>query len=576
MLYGNSDTLTKRGRKLATLAALKNERSSWDSHWMEMEKFFLPRSGRFSSSETNQGGKKHNAIYDNTGTRAVRILGAGLQSGATNPSRPWFRLKTPDRQLMKAEPVKIWLNDVTQIMLDIFAHGNTYRALHGMYEELGVFGTACSIVTDDFENVIHQNPLTIGEFSLGTDYKGNVDQLAREFQMTVLQMVSRFGLENCSIAVQNLYNAGNLTAWVPVVHLIEPRLDRDRTAKDAKNMAFSSCYFEPRRDDGVDNYLRESGFKQFRALCPRWHVTSNDIYGNSPGMDALGDGKQLQHEQLRKGENIDQETKPALQVPTKLRGRALDRLPGGVSYYDAAQPTGGVRRLFEGNINLEHLLMDIQDVRERIKDAFYTPLFQAISQQEAGKMTATEVQARNAEQLLQLGPVLERLHNELLNPLIDMTFTRMVEARGPNGESILPPPPQELQGMELKVEFTSILAQAQRAVNVNGIDRYTFSLGSLAQFKPEVLDKFDADKWADIYADNLGVDPELIVASDKVALIRQQRAQQQSALQQAQIANAGADTAAKLSSADTSGKNALTDIAKLSLPAPGSPGGYQQ
>jgi len=289
-------------------------------------------------------------------------------------------------------------------------------------------------VTDNFERIIHHNVLAIGEYSLATDHENIVNELSREFDMTVAQIVARFKYENCSRTVQSMFNTGNTTAWVPVVHIIQPRLERDRTSKDAKDMPFRSVYFESGRDDGDDKYLRDGGFRQFRALTPRWSVTSNNIYGDSPGMEALGDIKQLQHEQVRKAEGIDYQTAPPLQVPTKLKGRALDRLPRGISYYDASGPGAGVRTLFDVNLNLQHLLLDIQDVRERIKDAFYTDLFFAISNQDAGKMTAFEASARQQEQLLQLGPVLERLHNELLSPLIDMTFAVWSRRAGPTRE----------------------------------------------------------------------------------------------------------------------------------------------
>jgi hypothetical protein len=153
-----------------------------------------------------------------------------------------------------------------------------------------------------------------------------------------------------------------------------------------------------------------------------------------------------------------------------------------------------------------------------------------------------------------LGPVLERLHNELLDPLIEMTFTRMLEA------GVVPPPPEELQGVELNVEFVSMLAQAQRAVATNGIDRFVGNLGAVAQFKPEVLDKFNADSWADAYADMLGVDPDLIVPSEQVALIRQQRAQAAQAQAQAEQAQATAAAAKDLSAAKTDTPNALTNV----------------
>lgn len=142
-------------------------------------------------------------------------------------------------------------------------------------------------------------------------------------------------------------------------------------------------------------------------------------------------------------------------------------------------------------------------------------------------MTATEVAERHEEKMLMLGPVLERLNAELLDPLIALTFDRLVQA------NLLPPIPDELQGQELNVEFVSILAQAQRAITTNAIDRFTQNLGVLMQFKPEIGDKFDSDYWVDYYADALGIDPRLIVSSDQVALIRQQRAQAQQ--QQAQM-----------------------------------------
>ena len=553
---------TDRDKYLYALQAMKNERASWDPHWAELSRYMLPRAGRFFASDINKGGRRHNNIYDNTATRAVRVLGAGLMGGASSPTRPWMRLAVGDPEMMKFESVKVWLNDVTRQMLNIFQRSNTYRTIHQMYEELGVFGTACSIMTDDFDNVIHQHGQTIGEYSLALDDKRNVNTMARELQMTVRQVISRFGMENVSQTVKNLYAQGNLNAWVAVVHIIEPRTDRDPRIKNAENLPYASIYFEPGAG-GLDerDFLRVSGFDQFRVLAPRWSVMSNDIYGSPcPGMEALGDTKQLQHEQVRKGEGIDYQTKPPLQVPSKLKGRALDRLPGGVSYYDQTNPQGGVRSMFEVNLDLNHLLADIQDVRERIRSAFYTDLFLMLSQAPTTNMTATEVVERHEEKLLMLGPVLERLHNELLDPLIEMTFTRMLTARGPNGESMLPPPPEELEGQELKVEFVSTLAQAQRAIDVNAIDRWTGSLGVIAQAKPNVLDKFDEDKWAEIYADRLGIDPELVVADEQVALIRQSRAEQQQAAEQAALLSQGADTAQKLSSTDTGGKNALTDV----------------
>ena len=317
-------------------------------------------------------------------------------------------------------------------------------------------------------------------------------------------------------------------------------------------MAWKSVYFE--LNGAKDRYLSESGFKNFPAIAARWATTGGDIYGNSPGMDALGDIKQLQHEQMRKAQAIDYMTKPPLQVPASMKGRDVDTLPGGITYVDQAGPAGGMRTAFDTRLDLSHLLGDIQDVRERIRGAFSADLFLMLANSTNTNMTATEVAERHEEKLLMLGPVLERLHSEMLDPLIEATFEHMLAAH------IVPPPPPELHGMDLNVEFVSMLAQAQRAIATNSVDRFVGNLGQVAQFKPDVLDKFDGDVWADKYSDMLGVDPEFVVPSDKVALIRNQRAQAQAQAQKVAQAEQAASAAQKLGTVQTPSGNAANDV----------------
>lgn len=544
--------LNQRQQLTNRLGQLRGERSTWFAHWSELTTYLLPRNGRYFVQDRNRGQKRHNNIYDSTGTKAVRTLAAGLMGGLTSPARPWFRLGTHDPDLAKVPAVKEWLSNVTTVMLTIFQKSNTYRSLHSMYEELGAFGTAACVVQEDFTNVIHHFPLTAGEYCIAQDWRGDVVTLYREFEKTVGEVVKEFGKDNCSNATRNLFDRGQLDKWIPIVHAIEPREDREPTKRDNLNMPWKSVYFE--RGGEGSQVLRESGYKHFPAFVPRWSVAGGDIYGNSPGMEALGDIKQLQHEQLRKANGIDFLTNPPLQVPTTLKNRDVERMPGGITYVDTPGSQQAIHTMFDVQINLQHLLGDIQDVRQRINGCFYADIFMMLANDNTGRMTATEVAERHEEKMLMLGPVLERLQNELLDPLIETTFQRMIEA------GIVPPAPEELHGQELNVELVSVLAQAQRAIATNGIDRFISNLGAIAQFKPDVLDKFDSDEWADAYSDMLGVDPKLIVANDKVALIRQQRAQAQQQAAQAEQAAQASQTAKNLGSVDTGGKNAATDL----------------
>jgi Bacteriophage head to tail connecting protein len=553
---------SQRQRLLARKAALWTERSSWVSHWREISDFQQPRAGRFVVADRNRGDKRANNILDNTAVFAARTLAAGLMSGITSPARPWFRLEIPDKELMESGPVKTWLHDVAILLRAIFASSNTYRSLHTLYEELGLFGTASAIVLPNFNNVMHCYPLTVGEYAIATNAEGEVDTLCRDFQMTVAQLVGQFGKENCSQTVQDMCNKAQFDSWVDVVHLIQPRKHRDPGKYDGKNMSFASVYLEPGRDNS-DKFLSDSGFRRFPVLAPRWVVTGNDVYGTSPGMECLGDVKQLQHQQLRKGQAIDYQVNPPLQVPTKYKESAKARLPGGVFYVDSMGPNQGVRSAFDVQLNLNHLLADIVDVRERIRSAYYADLFLMLANDNRSGITATEVAERHEEKLLMLGPVLERLHNELLSPLIDIAFDYAARA------NILPEAPPELEGMELSVQFISVLAQAQRAVATQGMDRLLGTVSQMAAVNPGVLDKINFDQAVDEYGDAYGVNPKLIVPDSEVAAIREQRAAAQQAAASAATAPQVVESAKTASEIDTGNlQDVLTSLQGYSSASP--------
>jgi hypothetical protein len=543
-----------RNNLLRRWEALKTERSSFWAHWQEITTYIMPWNGRYFRQDRDKGRRRANAIYDNTGIRALKTLGAGLMSGATSPARPWFRLGVPDPDLNSYQPVKLWLDDVTTRMHQVFQKSNTYRALQQVYEELGAFGTGASIVLPDFDNIIHHYPLTVGEYAIATDAQGKVCTLYREFEMTVSAMVKEFGYAECSPTVQTLYDGGKgLDQWIPVIHAIEPRADRDPSKKDNKNMAWGSYYFES--GEGNGQMLRESGFRNFPAICPRWSIAGGDIYGNSPGMEALGDVKQLQHEQLRKANAIDYQTNPPLQVPVAMKNVEINRLPGGTTYYDGSSASP-IKSAFDVNLNLQDMLSDIQDCRDRIKQSFFSDVFMMLANSTNPQMTATEVAERQEEKMLMMGPVLERINNEALQPLVETTFTHMMEV------GMIPQSPQEMQGQPLNIEFIGILAQAQKSIATNSVDRFVQSMTTVAQVKPEVLDNFDPDAWAATYSDMMGINPKLIVPSDQVQATRQAKAKAQAAQEQAQAMQQQSVTAKNLAQSPTSGgaSNALNDL----------------
>ena len=171
------------------------------------------------------------------------------------------------------------------------------------------------------------------------------------------------------------------------------------------------------------------------------------------------------------------------------------------------------------------------------------------------QITATEIDERKEEKLLALGPVLENFNQDLFDPFIDISFN-LAEKQG-----LLPPPPEELQGAELKVEYISIMAQAQKLVGVSANDRFLGVIGASAQYKEEVVDKIDFDALIDKYGDQLSIQTDIIKPTEEAQKVRQarmQQAQQQAEIDQAQqMAQMGRD----LSQAQQAGGEGQADSA---------------
>lgn len=537
---------TKREMYEVLRVQLENQRASFTSHWRDLGDYILPRRPRFTSSDVNKGDRRNTKIIDSTATLSVRTLRSGMMSGITSPARPWFRLTTPDPSLGELAPVKFWLYVVAQRMSTLFLQSNLYNSLPIIYGDLGTFGTAALLIEEDPEVTLRTYAFPIGSYMIATDHRLKVNTFIREFRMTIRQLIEKFGevefygsnpgkinWSKFSAFIKLQYDQGNMEQWVDVVHVIMPNPEYNPNRLDAKYKRFSSCYYEKGTGSSggsganymaneKDTYLRESGYDFFPVLCPRWETTGEDAYGTScPGMDALGDIKALQTMHKRKAQAIEKMVNPPMKGPSALRTVKTSILPGDITYVDEREGQKGFSPIHEVNPRIQELLADIQDTRGTIRRALFEDLFLMIAQSDRRQITAREIDERHEEKLLALGPVLEQLNQDLLDPLIDNTFAIMVK-RG-----MIDPPPPELQGMPLRVDYISIMAQAQKLIGTAGIERFAHFVSGVAQSKPEILDKIDGDQLVDVYGDLTSVPPGIVRTDEQVAQIRQARVQAQ-------------------------------------------------
>lgn len=537
-----SEDLKLRQRILTRWGTLKKECEPYMTQWLEISEHITPSRGRFLIGKNrNESRSRWNRIVDSSAVRAANILAAGLMSGMTDPSSQWFALTTGTPNLDEAQAVKVWLDQVQRIMEMAFTRTNTYQALHQGWRDVGTYGVMAMVIAEDDREVFHCYPLSVGEYAIGVDDRGVPDTLYRRFIMTAAQLVARFGRSKLSADVLRNFDAGQVDHEYKLIHAIEPRFDRQYGKRDSRNMPWRSVIIQIDSDGTKDGILEESGFNEFPCVVGRWGASASDVYSEeSPGMVALGDVRQLQHEQKQKGNSIDYIVNPPLIMPTAARDNEDDFEPGGRIYLDAPAQKDAVQSAWQVQMDINALRQDIAEVQQRINQAFSVDMFLMLSGQQMGKMTATEVAERHEEKLMMLGPVLSRLNNEVLKPLIERTFSILYRA----GQ--LPPAPPELAGVELSIEYTSMLARSQRAIRANSLDQFLQRIGQVAQFDPNVLAKIDSFRIVDEYADYLSVAPSVVVPTEQAQqkIEAQQQAQQQA--QQAEQMQQAADAVSKL------------------------------
>lgn len=538
---------------ISRLKELKGEYSSegYKATDEEKELYLFPNGmNRVDAKSPSDGNRKDEYILNNTALLAIRVAVSGLFSGTTPATEQWTRLRDEDDSFNENLAVSEFYQKSTDRLLFDFDNSNFYSSMELMYKDMLVFNRSCILMDEDFEDVFFFTHVPVGQYYVDVDYKGRISALYREFTKRARNVIEEYGIENVSteVAATAKNNSGG-GKMVTLLHVIERNSHRDIDKLDNMNMPWTSVTCEV-SDTGDEKFLRKSGYKHQPFVVPRWNVSSGSKYGDGPGDLALGDAKELQFLMKKLKLAIAQEVEPSL-VSTdpdssiKIGPRKVtvtSRTPSGKP---AVEP------LFRVEIDISKLVALIIDTQERIKDAFYSNLFFALSGRDNKQRTATEIVAITNELLRLLGGAMQRIPKEALFPIIERAF--MIELE--NGR--LPDIPQELQGRPMKVDIISRLTKAQELNSVSAIEQILGVAGHIAGMIPDVLDKIDADQAIDELNRVLGVKPGIIRPDEVVAELREIRSQRQLEQQATLQAQQSIESAKTLSETDVSGDNAL-------------------
>lgn len=541
----------------------RQERETYLEEWREISDYIQLRRGRYLITENRKNARRRSPkVFNERATFASRICGAGMFAGVSSPSRPWLKLKTPDAELNNFTGVKRWLDELNKIVYMVFSQSNFYDSKQSVYRDMADFGQGPMVIDEDFEDVISCYCSPPGEYMMSVNKRGIVDTLYREIQKTTLQVMTEFyQVGHIPREIRDAYDNGHYQRPWDITCVLEPNHARVKDAPGALGMPYVSVYYANGVSDTKENsaIISITGRHDNSVSAPRWDVQPGDVYGDGNGALMLPSVKSLQILEKTKGKLVDKIGDPVMQGPEVTNpSKLFNHRPGAMNYYPPVAAGAGapIRPAYE--IRGEQLMAVIEEMRtleDRIDTGYYVPLFQWVIQSDRRQVTAREIDEGHEEKLVQLGPVLERTHHQGLN--VEVKRTLGIAARA----GILPPPPREVDGLPLQVEYVSILAAAQKALSARPIERFAGMMGNLAAGDPGILDKWDTDQTADEYSDALGVPASIVRSDEETAKLRKARSDQQAAEKNMMLASEGAKAAQVLSQADTGrNSNLLADI----------------
>lgn len=508
----------------------------------ELSEYFAPRMSRFLVNDVNKPIKRSKKILNSVTLTAVENFASGMQSGATSAASRWFKIQMSKKELNNIHEVRVWCSQVEDLFRRIYATSNFYQNMLGVYKQLGTFGFATLLMEADYNNVVNFKLLPIGSYRYAKDHRGNVDTVCRHFKEYARNIVDKYGYENCSESIKTAYD-NNSDAQYEIVYFVEP----NKQYKKDSPLAIHKKYISATYVIGEDEFLKLSGFDKFPFAVFETEVNGEDVYpSNCPGIEALPDAKQLMMETKEFSKALKKIVTPPYKGPATLQKyKGLMDAPGQIIPED--ENGRGLTPMYEVKPQVLEVSNHCEKLEDLIKAHFRNDMFAVILNTADRGRTATEVNELKEEKMVLLSPMLDQVHKGL-RYVQDFLFYQTVE----NG--ILPVPPKIIQKEEMKTEFVSALALAQKVKGIASIERFTtFTTNIAMAIDPTLLKKVHGDKIVDDYAEIANVNPEYVVPTEEVNKYREQLAQQQAQQEQLQQLQQGSEMIKNMGGVDAVG-----------------------
>ena len=534
-----------------------NKKQQFLPIWQEVADLVLPMRGGFYNID-DYGSvmpyDTHPEKYDDTATNALIKAASAFFSYTANPATQWFGFSLISstnnknkqysvNQLLKRREVRQYLDEAAATVAR-YINGNAQAGWHAVAQEVIAFSASgLFVIEDPSDAVVNIQPIALKDLSILNNVNGGVGEVYRTLPMTNEQVLQEFGVKGC--VPKEIVEAALKDPLKEriIIHAVFPRIIRDVTLPDNKNMPYASVWV----DKQSKSILYESGFEEMPYAIARINVPAGYIYGFSPAMNVRHTVKSLNKLVKQKLSAGDLALNPAMNVPMDTYLNPLSLKPAALNYHepDAQFRAEPMHTIGNFQINTE----TIKDARDQVRQGLLIDLIE-----QNNKDNTYQAMQEQLLQLKLMSPWQGGIEKDCLKPLVMRVFA-ILDRRG----GILPDMPAILQdaikqgSVKLHIVYESPLAKAQQHFKVSAIERVLAFAGQAAQFGG--LEAVNIDETVRLYSELLGAPQGMLYSPEE---LETKKAQQEAAIQAQQEAMLAQQQAA----AAQAGAGAVRDMAQ--------------
>lgn len=490
----------------------------WLEEGKEIARFLLPGHGRFDNTSGTTTVKRRSFsskdVVNPVGEDALEILTSGMHGRLTGQNRHWCQLEFVGGPQPPSSPLKNWLFDCQKRLHMAWNISNFYEVMPEYYKECAGFGTASVHSQDDPKKIFHFDLQTFGEFYILRGANGTIDKYFRFIDLTLRQLELNYGKDALPEEMQDKIKDKKYTQLKHRV--IQVVYAEKYMNKPWKSIHFlESGNFKTESDD--EKPLRVRGYYEFPYHVVRWSAIGTDNLGVGVGSRILPLIKRLQEMDKAFLIATHKAVNPPYNIPARMRGK-VNLLPGGMNY--VANVNEKVEPILNQGFEYSGVSAASERVEMAIRKACFNDVFlTGMRDPNASPLKAREVDVREDEGIIRLGPVVGRFYSEGLCDLITRCFNSMLR-RG-----LFAPIDPELLQMAGDINITLIgpLAQQQKLIEVRAIQNFFQFVAGVVPFDDSARDKINIDRTIDEVADMTGVPAVILSTEDEVKKAREAR-----------------------------------------------------